>query len=117
MTESITFSWGLLVFPLAVFSYFELLRWMDRRLVKNRRFTLTEILSNYARYQGISEYDVFHRASGTWSISRYQVDADFNGYLQTLIMPYYVRDFIRKLDTKTVRACSKPNPNYNPLER
>jgi hypothetical protein len=98
MTESIIFSWDFLIYPLAVFIYIELLRWMDKRLAKNRRFSLEERLSNYARNQGISEYDVFHQSSSVWAISKYQVDKDFNTYLRTLMLPYYVRDFVRKLD-------------------
>jgi hypothetical protein len=101
MTETIIFSWDFLLYPLAVFSYFELVRWLSNRWDKNRRPSLEEILSNYARNQEISEYDVFHRASAAWSVSKHRVDQDFNTYLQTLILPYYVRDFIRKLPSDT----------------
>ena len=97
MTETITFSWDFLIYPLAAFSYFELIRWLSRRWNKNRRLSVEEILANYARNQGISEYDVFHRASSNWAVSRLQVDKDFNVYLQTMHLPHYVRDFIRKL--------------------
>jgi hypothetical protein len=82
---------------LAAFGYFELIRWLNKRWDKNRRPALEEILSNYARNQGISEYDVFYRASANWAVSPTQVDKDFKTYLQTMILPHYVRDFIRKL--------------------
>jgi hypothetical protein len=98
MTESMIFSWDFLIYPLAAFIYIELLRWMDKRLAGSRRVSLEERLSNYARNQGVSEYEVFHRASATWAVGKYQVDKDFNTYLRTLILPYYVRDFVRKLN-------------------
>jgi hypothetical protein len=97
MTETIIFSWDFLIYPLAAFGYIELVRWLSKRWYKNRRLSVEEILANYARNQGISEYDVFHRASSNWDVSPHQVDKDFNAYLQTMILPHYVRDFIRKL--------------------
>ena len=100
MTESVVFSWDFLLYPLLAFIYLELLQWMNNRAASTQRLSLEEILSNYAKSREMSEYDVFHLASGSWSVSRHQVDADFNTYLQTLVLPYYVRDFVRKIDQR-----------------
>jgi hypothetical protein len=97
MDEGFVFQWHLLLYPLAALAYFELLRRLDRRWTRRTPLTDEEILSYYAKYNAISEYEVFKRAAPDWSVSPAEVEADFRAYLQEGRMPHYVRDFIRKI--------------------
>jgi len=99
ITETIGFNWKFFAIPLMAFGYVELLKWMNQRAAAKQRISPEEMLSDFARNRELSEYDVFHLAAASWSVSGHQVDEDFNSYLQTLIMPYYVRDFIRKVNS------------------
>ncbi len=96
MQEAFVFDWHLLIYPLIVVAYFELLRRLDLRWARRTPLTDAEFLSHYARSKAISEYDVFGLAAPNWSVSPDEVEADFKAYLQEGILPYYVRDFIRK---------------------
>jgi len=97
MNEGFAFQWPLIIIPLVVLAYFELLRRLDNRWARRTPLTDEEILNHYARSKGISEYDVFGMAAPNWSVNATEVEADFKAYLQEGILPHYVRDFIRKL--------------------
>ena len=96
MQEDFIFQWHLLLYPLAVLAYFELLRRLDARWARKMPLSDEEFLSFYAKTQGISEFDVFKRAAPNWSVGAPQVQEDFKAYLQQGLLPHYVRDFIRK---------------------
>ena len=97
MNEGFVFQWPLLIIPLVVLAYFELLRRLDNRWSKRTPLTDEEILSHYARSKAISEFDVFGMAAPNWSVNHTTVEADFKVYLQEGILPHYVRDFIRRI--------------------
>jgi len=97
MNEGFVFQWHLLIYPLIVLAYFELLRRLDLHWTRRTPLTDEEILSYFARSKAISEYDVFALAAPNWSVNPTQVEADFKAYLQEGILPHYVRDFVRRL--------------------
>jgi hypothetical protein len=101
MHEDFIFQWQLLLYPLAVLAYFELLRRLDSRWARKMPLTDEEFLSFYAKSRAISEYDVFILAAPNWSVGPPQVQADFKSYLQQGLLPHYVRDFIRKAKSET----------------
>jgi hypothetical protein len=97
MNDGFVFHWHLLIYPLAVLAYFELLRRLDMRWARRTPLTDEEVLSYYAKSKSISEYDVFGLAAPRWSVDPSAVDADFKAYLRDGILPHYVRDFIRRI--------------------
>ena len=50
MFEHIPIDWRVIVFPLMVISYFQLLRYLDRRYARKKPFTDQEYLMNMARF-------------------------------------------------------------------
>jgi len=97
MKEAFVFQWPLLIIPLVVMAYFELLRRLDNHWAQRTPVTDEEILSYFARSRAISEFEVFKMAAPNWSVNPAGVDSDFKAYLQEGVLPHYVRDFIRKL--------------------
>ena len=97
MLEQISADWPAVVFPLMALSYFQLLRYLDRRYASKKPFTDQEYLMNMARYMKCSEYDIFMEAAKPWQVSKQHVEDDFKHYLLAEQMPYYVKDFIRKI--------------------
>ena len=97
MHEGFAYPWQLLILPLVVLAYFELLRRLDNRWARHTPLSDEEILTYFARSKAISEYDVFGLAAPNWSVNPAEVEADFKAYLQEGILPHYVRDFIRRL--------------------
>jgi hypothetical protein len=57
---------------------------------------LEDYLQKITRITGHSVYDTVHKSSEDWHIPADRVDKDFNSYLSSQIIPYYVKDFIRK---------------------
>jgi hypothetical protein len=96
MYEGFPFSWKMILFPLAVLLYLELMRRLERYWASRRPLSEEERLWLHARQQGISEYEVFRRAAAEWSMAPQRADADFKTYLTRQAMPHYVRDYIRK---------------------
>jgi len=97
MNGEFTFHWSMLFFPLAALAYFELTRRLDRYWANRTPLSDEEILWNYARSNGISELEVFHRAAAEWSVRPGQVEDDFKSYLKQEILPAYVRSYLRKI--------------------
>jgi hypothetical protein len=57
---------------------------------------LEDYLQKITHITGHSVYDTFHKSSEEWQIPTDRVDKDFNNYLSSQVIPYYVKDFIRK---------------------
>ena len=57
---------------------------------------LEDYLQKITHITGHSVYDTFHKSSEEWHIPTDRVDKDFNNYLSSQVIPYYVKDFIRK---------------------
>jgi hypothetical protein len=102
MLENIPIDWRAIVFPLMVISYFQLLRYLDRRYARKKPFTDQEYLMNLARFMKCSEYDIFMEAAKPWQVSKQHVEDDFKKYLLSEQIPYYVADFIRKVGKDVV---------------
>ena len=102
MFGDMTFDWHTIVFPLMVLSYFQLLRYLDRRYARKKPFTDQEYLMNLARLMECSEYDIFMEAAKPWRVSKQHVEEDFKRYLLAEQVPYYVADFIRKVGKEIV---------------
>ena len=87
----------ILIFVAAAAVYALALRTLQRRRQKLAPPSHEETeLSRIALEQGVSEYDLFHKAAGPWRIPESRVEADFTAYLNDLTLPHYVRDFVRK---------------------
>lgn len=96
MLGDINIDWRLVVYPLIAVSYFQLMRYLDRRYARKKPFTDQEYLVNLARFSECSEFDIFKEAATYWHVHGDRVDADFRHYLMTETLPYYVTDFVRK---------------------
>ncbi len=101
MGEESVFHWYMLLYPAIAAGYIALLNRLDRRWKSRRSLTEVEILAMHARDIGISEYALFNLAARPWSIGSVQVDENFKTYLQTSILPYYVRDYLRGIPNPT----------------
>ena len=102
MFGDMSIDWRAIVFPLMVVSYFQLLRYLDRRYARKKPFTDQEYLMSLARFMECSEYDIFMEAAKPWRVSKQHVDEDFKKYLLAEQIPYYVADFIRKVGKEIV---------------
>ena len=57
---------------------------------------LEDYLQRITRLTGHSVYDTFHKSAENWHVPADRIVKDFNRYLYSQSMPYYVKDFIRK---------------------
>ena len=76
-----------------------LLRAHLRKAPKNSRagqFPFDDYLRKITRVTGHSVYDTFYKSAEGWHVSRDRIEKDFSIYLASQIVPYYVKDFIRK---------------------
>jgi hypothetical protein len=96
MTEEAGFQWPMLLLPLAVLCYFELLRRLDRRWSSRTPLTDAERLAILARRRAVSEHEIFHLAAEGWTVAGTQVESDFKAYLNDGDLPHYVRDYLRR---------------------
>ncbi len=103
MIGDISIDWRAIVFPLMAISWFQLLRYLDRRYARNKPFTDQEYLMNLARLMKCSEYDIFMEAAKPWQVSTQHVEDDFKKYLLAEQIPYYVNDLIRKVGKDIVQ--------------
>jgi hypothetical protein len=63
---------------------------------KNQKFTNQGYIFKLSRVSGKNEYEIFQKAAEDWPISENQIEGDFNRYLTTESIPYYVNVFVRK---------------------
>jgi hypothetical protein len=112
MFGNIPIDWRAIVFPLMVISWFQLLRYLDRRYARKKPFTDQEYLMNLSRFMRCSEYDIFMEAAKPWRVSKQHVEIDFRKYLLAEQIPYYVADFIRKIGKDIVHKNFRGMYNY-----
>jgi hypothetical protein len=112
MIGDIFIDWHTIVFPLMAVSWFQLLRYLDRRYARNKPFTDQEYLMNLARFMKCSEYDIFMEAAKPWQVSKQHVEDDFKKYLLAEQLPYYVNDLIRKVGKDIVQKNFRGLYNY-----
>ena len=89
--------WTMVVYPLAVILYLLLLRYLDKQPADKQPPTDAEYISEAALKKGTSEYDIFFECAEDWHISKRKVENDFKVYLLQGYLPYYVKDFARKI--------------------
>jgi len=100
MEATAIFEWKMILLPLAVFFYIELLRHLNQKFAARRPISDEEYLAMEARAKSTSEYEIFRLAARPWHISTLRVDDDFRDYLIGGLLPHYVRDHIRRLRKK-----------------
>ena len=57
---------------------------------------IEDYLQKITRLTGHSVYDTFHKSAEDWHVPNHRIDKDFNRYLSSQSIPYYVKDFVRK---------------------
>ena len=45
---------------------------------------------------GRTEYDLFCKSAGGWSVTSNRIEQDFKRYMSDQVLPYYAKDFVRK---------------------
>ena len=58
--------------------------------------SIEDYLQKITQIAGISVYDAFHISAEEWRVPTDRVEQDFNNYLSSQSIPYYVKDFVRK---------------------
>ena len=67
-----------------------------RRDDKTDSVVLANALHKISLKSGRTEYELFVKAAEEWSISKAQIDKDFRNYMGANVLPYYVKDLVRK---------------------
>ncbi len=93
--------WKMVVYPLAVILYLLLLRYIDKQSDDKQLLTDAEYITEAAHKKDSSEYDIFCECAENWHISKRKMENDFKEYLLRGYMPYYVKDFARKIRKDT----------------
>ena len=76
-----------------------LFRVYSRNSQKNSQadpISIEDYLQKITRIAGISVYDTFHISAEEWRVSADRIEQDFERYLSSQSIPYYVKDFVRK---------------------
>lgn len=60
------------------------------------QISIEDYLQKITRITGFSTYDIFRRSAEDWHVSADRIDRDFQKYLSSLTIPYYVKDFVRR---------------------
>ena len=63
-------------------------------------------LYNISLATGRTEYDLFCQSAGDWSVPATRIDQDFKRYMTDQVMPYYVKDFIRRNQAHIDEPCN-----------
>ena len=71
-------------------------RQLVKRMKWNRPTTIGGYLFKISRLTGVSEFDIFCKASEDWPVSDQQIERDFNAYMVYDHTPYYVNHFVRE---------------------
>jgi len=62
-------------------------------------------LYNITLATGRTEYDLFCQSAEEWSVPVSRIDQDFTRYMTDQIMPYYVKDFVRRNQANIDEPC------------
>ncbi len=81
--------------------------------IRNRKKTEIEKLIEISWRLDTSEYRIFEIASDKWSIPKERIEKDFKIYLNRIVIPFYVRDFIRYFDDEKLRGEIPVSEKYN----
>jgi hypothetical protein len=58
--------------------------------------SIEDYLQKITRIAGLSVYDTFHISAEEWRVSADRIEQDFERYLSSQTIPYYLKDFVRK---------------------
>lgn len=86
-----------------VVCYFQIVRYMDMRWSRSHELTDNEFLTRLAEAKGKSEYEIFFMAAESWRRQNSQIEADFRTYLLQGQIPYYVKDYIRRIKAELLK--------------
>ena len=93
--------WVLGMFVVITIGYICLLKYVAKRDREQQAWSDEEILTLLARKRGISEHQYFQDCARRWHFTPAKANEDFNRYLKEGVLPYYVRDTIRKEKDQT----------------
>ncbi len=108
MFGKLILQWKAVVFPLLAFVVIYCMRYLEKRMAARKVLTDAEYLCSMARYRETSEYELFKVAAREWRLPVGRIESDFKRYLLTEIMPYYVKDFVRKARARRHQAAVTP---------
>jgi hypothetical protein len=60
------------------------------------QIAIEEYIQKITQITGISAYETFRKSAEDWHVPSDRIKKDFNRYLSSQAIPYYVKDFIRK---------------------
>jgi hypothetical protein len=63
---------------------------------KTDSVVLANALHKISLKSGRTEFELFVKAAEEWSIPKAQIDQDFRNYMGANVLPYYVKDLVRK---------------------
>lgn len=76
-----------------------LLRAYSRKSKENNPadpISIEDYLQKITQVANISVYDMFRISAEEWRVPSDRIERDFNNYLSSQSIPYYVKDFVRK---------------------
>ena len=97
MVNEIILDWNTVFYFLFACVYLFLIKILNKRWTRRRVDTDEEYIAVMARIGECSEYDIFKMASESWNISKSRIDSDFKAYLKNGALPFYVKDYVRKV--------------------
>ena len=97
MVNEIILDWSTAFYLLFPCLYLFVIKILSKRWTRRRAETDEEYISVMARMGECSEYDIFVMASESWNISKSRIDSDFKAYLNNGKLPFYVKDYVRKV--------------------
>jgi hypothetical protein len=95
--EGLILEWKTAMLFLLVIIYNIVLIIINRYETGRESLSDIDLLYNIARNKSCSEYDIFVMAAEVWRFSKYKIENDFREYLRSQHIPYYVKDFVRKV--------------------
>ena len=60
------------------------------------QIAIDDYIQKFTQATGISAYETFCLSAEEWHVPTDRIKKDFNKYLSTQTIPYYVKDFVRK---------------------
>lgn len=104
---------AVLIYMLVMFIIYKL----EARNARNRKIDDLTSIQLLARKWNCSEYDLFHRSKSDWNISNGIVDQNFKEYMTEGVLPFYVRDFLRRhqKEAEQYRAGLMKRENHLPF--
>jgi hypothetical protein len=97
MLNEFIFDWNTALYLLVPCVYLFFINQLMKHWSRRRGTSDEEYISIMARMGECSEYDIFMLASEVWNIPKSRIEGDFKAYLKSGCLPYYVKDYVRKV--------------------